>query len=592
MAFWDWLFGTPAPNPMENLVTWCECFDDAGLERMDFFMRSMTTGGGENLGTFLAGASKSQVQELGKWISTATDWELIEAARHVSNAYADEITCLLDYLAELRGRRPSSLPEPVESSPRAKIDPGADLLSAPGEADSREQPPQSDVASKLPESPSAEIKGTPAESEPEQTPTPSAEANLELAPGENPTPSELKLDNITCPHCRAPFRQTRPDGLCIACGQPLPGRERTVFSNEPFPEKGPASLEVACALCATRYVILDPIVPVYAQMQKTENPLAELHAGDVLEIGAVHKPDLLEWVEVVSKGCCAGYVLGDVKGWSIKLVVLFQVSVDLHESPMIASPTKATSEKGTIFFLLTPPDTQPREGTRQWFKVRDANTGTEGWIDGETLVQFVSNGQLLEPIELYRLYELPAMERGLAGTALTMGYGFLVLLALGVVAGVIGAAVHRDSVLLPVARGVVLSAFLGIIIHPLFTFAALSMAAAASKRTPWPPLYTLGLFLVVPVVLSALGGIIGMFVGVIGNFDFVESFKAPLNGLGSGAAFGVFLMGPSALFGETPLHERVASGPDGEGLLPMDHIWKIALVGAILGAISRFARFS
>src|SRR4051794_21726966 len=120
-------------------------------------------------------------------------------------------------------------------------------------------------------------------------------------------------------------------------------------------------------------------VRVYADTDAAGPIVAELTAGQEVELGPVRKRKGVEWVEVLLTDGQKGYITGDFPVVEIKSQTLVQDEVAVHEAPDAAAPVKVRLRRGAKLLTL---DTV-KQGEKTWVQVRDP-AGTEGFIDGDT----------------------------------------------------------------------------------------------------------------------------------------------------------------------------------------------------------------
>jgi uncharacterized protein YgiM (DUF1202 family) len=128
--------------------------------------------------------------------------------------------------------------------------------------------------------------------------------------------------------------------------------------------------------------ILDSQLFVYSEPDLNSQPVAQVFAGQDVDLGSFKKKGDKGWVKVKLATGQEGYLVGNAKVFLYRLVTLLQKSVKVYGSPSLASMPRAEFKKNDKFYLVE----VVKQDDKDWVRVRDSK-GTEGFIEGNTKIK-------------------------------------------------------------------------------------------------------------------------------------------------------------------------------------------------------------
>ncbi|HBG60497.1 MAG: hypothetical protein A2Y03_10530 [Omnitrophica WOR_2 bacterium GWF2_38_59] len=167
-----------------------------------------------------------------------------------------------------------------------------------------------------------------------------------------------------------------------------------------------------------RVRVLDERADVYQQSNKESNVVGELRLGDEFTLGKVVKYKGAEWVASTMSDGTRGYVLGDIKVYCIREVILCQKNANVYQNPDSNSKVKMTLKKGEKLTLLN----LINQNGSDWVEVR-TEEGEVGFISAETRVKNIASDELFKEKDYKAFMTGVLIIGGLIGIPLIYGVG-------------------------------------------------------------------------------------------------------------------------------------------------------------------------
>jgi hypothetical protein len=130
--------------------------------------------------------------------------------------------------------------------------------------------------------------------------------------------------------------------------------------------------------------IANGMAPVYAQMGVRAPVVAQLAAGNEIELSAIRTSENVAWVEVTLPGGEQGYILGTTEVFKFKVALLLGPEVVVSQLASAHSRPVDRLAKGAIFTITG----SERQGEQGWVRVR-TGAGGSGYIPGNTRVDLL-----------------------------------------------------------------------------------------------------------------------------------------------------------------------------------------------------------
>ncbi|MBU4334247.1 MAG: hypothetical protein KKD07_07400, partial [Candidatus Omnitrophica bacterium] len=164
--------------------------------------------------------------------------------------------------------------------------------------------------------------------------------------------------------------------------------------------------------------LLDERAGVYEESNTMSKIIGELRLGDEFTLGKAVKTGGTEWVAATMSDGAKGYVLGNIKVYSIREVFLHQKNVNILKAPALDAKVKMICKKGDKFTLSN----LVTVGGIDWVEVR-VESGEVGFIPAETRIKDITSDQMFKEKDYKAFMVGIFLIGGLIGIPFTYGIG-------------------------------------------------------------------------------------------------------------------------------------------------------------------------